>query len=48
MVKKKKLPRWFRMMRYYFNCLWYYVLFPLGIEQDAFTKLHDNKDTFKK
>ena len=37
-MPKTKLPRWIRIVRYYFNCLWYYVLFPLGVEEDDFTK----------
>ena len=39
MIKKKlKHPRWFRIIRYYLNCLWYYVLFPLGAELDEFSQ----------
>ena len=37
-MRKTKLPRWIRLIRYYLNCLWYYVLFPLGAEEDEFTK----------
>lgn len=43
-MKKKKLPRWFRLMRYYINCLWYYVLFPLGAEETEFQKNWNNKE----
>ncbi|MEQ3663793.1 hypothetical protein [Olleya sp.] len=34
-MKKKKLPYWYRYMRYMLNSLWYYVLFPIGTEQEA-------------
>ena len=43
MSQKKKLPRWYRIVRYYLNCLWYYVQFPLGVEEDSFTKNMKNK-----
>jgi len=26
-------------MRYYGNCLWYHILFPLGTEEDEFSKI---------
>lgn len=34
----KKPNRTLRILKYYFNCLWYYVLFPLGTEEDDFSK----------
>jgi|GEM_PF-2818605 len=37
-MKKKKLPYWYRYIRYMLNSLWYHVLFPLGAEQDEFSK----------
>ncbi|MBB3125286.1 putative membrane protein [Mesoflavibacter sabulilitoris] len=43
-MKNNKLPRWFRIIRYYFNCLWYHVLFPIGIEEDNFTKQFKNEE----
>ncbi len=33
-LKNRKL----RIIRDYLNCLWYHVLFPLGTEEDEFTK----------
>ena len=36
--ERKKLPRWFRLLRYGFNCMWYHVLFPLGTKADGFLK----------
>ncbi|WP_181897155.1 hypothetical protein [Winogradskyella pacifica] len=33
-----------RILRYYLNCLWYHVIFPLGIEEDEFTKSWKNKE----
>ena len=41
-MKKKKLPRWIRIVRCYFNCLCYYVLFPIGMESDDFDKMIKN------
>ena len=38
MNKNKKHPYFIRLIRYYFKCLWYYVLFPIGDEEDEFTK----------
>lgn len=35
-VKNKDLPRWFRLLRYGFNCMWYHVLMPLGQKNDPF------------
>ena len=43
-MNKKKLPYVIRLVRYWFNCLWYYVLFPLGAEEDDFTKSIKKKD----
>ena len=42
----KKLPIWSRIILYYFNCVWYYVLFPLGAEEDEFTKQWREKKLF--
>jgi len=33
-MPKKKLPRWYRILRYNINCLWYHVIMPLGVEED--------------
>lgn len=41
---KSKLPRWMRIIRYFFNSLWYYILFPLGAEEDEFTKNWKKED----
>jgi hypothetical protein len=38
MKKKSRPPYFYRLLRYYFNCLWYYVLFPIGAEEDEFQK----------
>jgi len=35
---KNKLPRWYRIVRWYLNCMWFHVLFPVGIEEDDFMK----------
>ncbi|WP_262493733.1 hypothetical protein [Maribacter dokdonensis] len=35
---KRKVPRWFRLIRYGLNCMWYHVLMPLGQEDDEFKK----------
>jgi len=35
---RTKIYRIFRIIRYFINCIWYYVLFPLGTEEDDFTK----------
>jgi len=37
-VSRKKLPYWFRYIRYALNSLWYHVLFPVGVKQDEFSK----------
>jgi hypothetical protein len=37
-MKKKKPPYWYRYIRYLLNTLWFHVLFPLGDEQDEFSK----------
>jgi len=37
-MKKNKLPRWIRLIRYYINCLWYYLIYPIGDKEDEFTK----------
>ncbi len=37
-MRKKKLPYWLRYIRYLLNSLWYQVLFPIGEEQDEFSK----------
>ena len=36
---KKKPPRWFRILRYNFNCMWYHVLMPVGMPEDDFSKM---------
>lgn len=41
---QKKYPRWYRIIRYYVNCLWYYVLFPLGAKEDDFSKQFKKKN----
>ena len=46
-MKRKKLPYFIRLIRYWFNCLWYYVLFPLGAEEDEFTNQFKNKKLTK-
>ncbi len=28
----------YRLLRYYINCVWYYVLFPIGAEETEFQK----------
>lgn len=38
MLRKYKLPRWFRLIRYGFNCMWYHVLMPVGMHEDDFSK----------
>ena len=40
---KQKKPYLIRLIYYYLKCLWYYVLFPIGIEEDEFTKNLKNK-----
>ncbi len=37
-MSKNKLPRWIRILRYSFNCMWYHVLFPVGMPEDEFSK----------
>ena len=44
MKVKNKLPRWYRIIRYYINCLWYHVLFPLGAKEDDFSKQFKKKN----
>ena len=46
-MKKKKLPYFIRLIRYWFKCLWYYVLFPISAEEDDFTKQFKNKKITK-
>ena len=46
-MKRKKLPYFIRLIRYWFKCLWYYVLFPLGAEEDEFTNQLKNKKLTK-
>jgi len=47
-MNKKKLPYWYRYIRYSFNSLLHYVLFPLGAEQDEFSKnMFDDKSKSK-
>ncbi len=36
---KKKPPRWFRILRYNVNCMWYHVLMPVGMPEDDFSKM---------
>tara|TARA_R110002020_G_scaffold475485_1_gene710500 strand:+ start:8113 stop:8397 length:285 start_codon:yes stop_codon:yes gene_type:complete len=43
-MKKNKYPRWFRIIRYNFNCLWYHIIFPLGLEVDDFTKQWNKRE----
>ncbi len=38
MAKNKKLPRWIRIIRYNFNCMWFHVLMPVGMPEDEFSK----------
>lgn len=38
-ITKQKPPRWFRILRYNFNCLWYHVLMPVGMPEDEFSKM---------
>ncbi len=42
-MSKSRLPRWIWIIRYYLNCLWYYVLFPLGAEETEFQKQWKDK-----
>lgn len=42
MARKKKLPYFIRYIRYSFNCF-FNLLFPIGIEEDAFTKQFKSK-----
>lgn len=37
-MPKKRLPYWIRYIRYLFNCFWHSILFPIGAEQDEFSK----------
>lgn len=37
-MAKNKKPIWLRLIRYQFNYLWYHLLFPVGVEEDDFTK----------
>ena len=37
-MAKNKKPIWLRLIRYQFNCLWYHLLFPVGVEEDDFKK----------
>jgi len=32
---KNKLRRWWRIVKWSLNSLWYHVLFPVGIEEDS-------------
>ncbi len=43
MKKKSKPPYLYRLLRYYSNCLWYYILFPSGVEEDEFQKNYQMK-----
>lgn len=40
--RKKKLPYIFRYIRYSLNCI-FNLLFPIGIEEDEFTKQFNNR-----
>jgi len=41
---KKKLPRWWRIVKWCLDCLWNHVLFPVGQLEDDFMKnLKDRK-----
>lgn len=42
-MRKKKLPYLIRYIRYLLNCI-LNLLFPIGIEQDDFTKQFKNND----
>ena len=50
-MARNKPPRWYRIMRYGFNCIWYHILFPLGQEEDLLMtdlkKLTRNQKTNK-
>ena len=41
-MPKSKLPGWLRLLRFYFKCLWYYVIFPVGVEENEFSKQWKN------
>lgn len=38
MAKQRKCPRGYRLLRYVYNCMWYHVLFPVGMPEDGFSK----------
>ena len=42
-TKKKKFPRWIRIISYNFNCIWYHVLMPVGMPEDDFSKQTKSK-----
>ena len=46
-MRKNKLPYIIRYIRYLIKCLWYYVLFPIGIEQDEFSKTYFKNNNSK-
>jgi len=37
-MARKKLPFWIRYIGYIAKCIWYYVLFPIGAEEDRVMK----------
>jgi len=41
-MKKNKPPYWIRLIRYYVNSIWYYLLYPVGQKEDDFTKQWNN------
>jgi len=47
-MRRNKTPYILRYIRYLFKCLWYYVLFPIGIEQDEFSKTYFKNNNSKK
>ena len=46
-MKMKETTLLIRLIRYWFKCLWYYVLFPIGAQEDDFTKQFKNKKITK-
>ncbi|PKA97365.1 hypothetical protein B0O79_1020 [Flavobacteriaceae bacterium MAR_2009_75] len=43
-MQKRKYPKWYRIIRYNLNCVWYHVLMPLGQENDSFMEEIKKKD----
>lgn len=42
-MRKKKLPYFIRYIRYLLNCI-FMLIFPVGIEEDNFTKGFKNRN----